>query len=77
MNKRLTLISLCLSVPGIGQACAVCRPQVQAGIHNAAYVANLGLLLLPAGLLLALGVGLYWVGTLRPGTASAGSLAAV
>jgi hypothetical protein len=42
-------------------ACPVCRPKVEAGIYAADYVPRLLLVLLPAFLLLALGLGLfYW-----------------
>ncbi|GAA4359401.1 hypothetical protein GCM10023185_25970 [Hymenobacter saemangeumensis] len=58
--KALCLLLLLL--PGSAAlACTVCRPRVEAGIHNADYAANLALLLLPVGLLLGLGLGLfYW-----------------
>ena len=48
-------------VPSLAGACPVCRPRVEAGIHNAAYATNVLLVLLPVALLLAGGVGLfYW-----------------
>lgn len=46
-------------------ACAVCRPRVQAGIHNGAYGANLGLVLLPVALLLLGGLGVYFAPDIR------------
>ncbi len=54
------LSSLLWLLPAASNACAVCRPRVQAAIHNADYSVNLGLLLLPVALLLAGGVGLYY-----------------
>jgi hypothetical protein len=47
-------------LPAMASACAICRPKVQAAIHNADYSVNAVLLLLPVVLLLALGVGLYY-----------------
>ena len=58
--KQLVLWSLLLLRARGGWACTVCRPRVEAGIHNADYNANLGLILLPVALLLALGLGLYY-----------------
>ena len=52
-------------LPGAARACAVCRPRVQAGIHNEAYAANLLLVLLPVALLLLGGLGLFFAGDLR------------
>lgn len=54
------LASLLGLAPALAHACAVCRPKVQAAIHTADYSVNMGLLLLPVALLLALGVGLYY-----------------
>ena len=83
MNALLirVFLGLALLLPMLGTACPVCRPKVQAAIHNADYVANLGLLLLPVALLLALGVALYWSEALwsrrgRPLAASSTNLAA-
>ena len=45
-------------------ACVVCRPRVQAGIHNGAYAANLALVLLPVALLLG-GLGVYFAADIR------------
>ena len=58
----LCWVSSCLAwlLPAASHACAVCRPKVQATIHNADYSANAALLLLPVALLLALGLGLYY-----------------
>lgn len=50
---------------GAAGACAVCRSRVQAGIHNGAYGANLGLVLLPVALLLLGGVGVYFAADIR------------
>ena len=47
------------------EACAVCRPRVQAGIHDDAYAANLLLVLLPVALLLLGGVGLFFAPAIR------------
>jgi hypothetical protein len=54
------LSSLLGMLPALASACAVCRPKVQAAIHNADYSVNVGLLLLPLALLLIVGVGLYY-----------------
>ena len=53
------LVSLLLAPPP-ARACAWCRPRVEAGIHDAAYGKRLLLVLLPVGLLLGLGVGLFF-----------------
>ncbi|WP_375436280.1 hypothetical protein [uncultured Hymenobacter sp.] len=45
-------------------ACRVCRPRVQATIHAPDYGHNLLLILLPVGLLVLLGVGLFFADTL-------------
>ncbi|MGI4883474.1 MAG: hypothetical protein ACRYFR_00770 [Janthinobacterium lividum] len=68
--KYLVLLLLWLPGPA-AWACAWCRPRVQAGIHNAAYTANLVLVLLPVAVLLALGVGLFYWEQLRLRFASA------
>jgi hypothetical protein len=49
----------------VANACAVCRPRVQAGIHNAAYSANLLLVLLPVAVLLLGGLGLFFAADIR------------
>jgi hypothetical protein len=54
------LSGLLLLLPTVASACAICRPKVQAAIHNADYSVNVLLLLLPVALLLAVGVGLYY-----------------
>lgn len=54
------LNSLLWLLPTVASACAVCRPKVQAAIHNADYSVNVLLLLSPVALLLAVGVGLYY-----------------
>jgi len=42
-------------------ACPVCRPKVEAGIHNPAYLAHVLLVLLPVAVLLVPGLALsYW-----------------
>jgi hypothetical protein len=58
----VALLGLCCGAAG---ACAVCRPRVQAGIHDEAYAANLLLVLLPVGLLLLGGVGLFFADNFR------------
>ena len=55
--KKLPFLLL---LAGPVAACPVCRPKVAAGIHNAQYTQHLLLVLLPAVLLLALGLGLYY-----------------
>jgi hypothetical protein len=64
MKALLTLLFLLLTSPATW-ACAVCRPRVQAGIHNEAYTANLLLVLLPVALLLAGGLGLFFAADIR------------
>ena len=54
-----------LLAPAPGVACPVCRPKVQAAIHTVDYAATLTLLLLPAVLLLGVGLALYWAESLR------------
>lgn len=63
---KIILFLMAWLLPGSGAwACAWCRPRVQAGIYNAAYTANLALVLLPVAVLLALGVGLFYWDRLR------------
>ncbi|WP_400194131.1 hypothetical protein [Hymenobacter sp. B81] len=50
---------------GAGWACTVCRPRVQAAIYQPNYAQNLGLLLVPVALLLALGAGVYFFEDLK------------
>jgi hypothetical protein len=64
MKYRALLLAIAV-LPRAAWACAVCRPKVQAGIHSAAYGANLLLVLPPVALLLAAGVGLYYEGAIR------------
>jgi hypothetical protein len=79
------LSSLFGLLPAVASACAVCRPKVQAAIHNADYSVNVALLLLPVALLLTVGVGLYYADVLwarlqpsgHPALASATSAAPV
>ena len=54
------LASLLYLLPTPTWACAICRPKVQATIHNADYSVNVALLLLPVAVLLLLGLGLYY-----------------
>ena len=51
--RQLLALVFALQVVGASaaQACAVCRPKVQAAIHNSDYAANALLMLLPIGLL--------------------------
>jgi hypothetical protein len=60
MRRLLLAVAAWLLALLPAAACTVCRPRVQAGIHNEAYAANLLLVLLPVALLLALGLGLFW-----------------
>ena len=60
------LAALVLLAPTLGEACPVCRPRVQAAIHTPDYAANVALLLLPVGILQALGLALYWADQLWP-----------
>lgn len=46
-------------------ACRVCRPRVQATIHTPDYAGTLAVLLLPIGLLLVGGLGLYFATTIK------------
>lgn len=62
--KLLLCLWSCL-LPSLAEACAWCRPRVQAGIYTPAYSANLLLVLLPVAVLLALGVGLFYWDRLR------------
>lgn len=45
-------------------ACRVCRPRVQATIHAPDYTQNILLVLLPVALVLLLGIGLFFAGTI-------------
>ena len=51
--RQLLALVFALQVVGASaaQACAVCRPKVQAAIYNPDYAANALLMLLPVGLL--------------------------
>jgi len=66
-KKVFTACLICLLLLGHGAswACRVCRPKVQAQIHTAEYSANLVVLLLPVGILLVLGLGLFFAPTLQ------------
>ena len=59
LTATLSLIS------SLAWACRVCRPRVQATIHTPDYTANLLVLLLPVGLLLAGGLGLYFAADIK------------
>jgi len=65
------LAALLLLAAMPGSACPVCRPRVEAAIHAPGYAANVALLLLPALLLLALGLGLFWLDSWWPRCTSA------
>lgn len=65
MRAGLFLVPLLMLAGPATRACAVCRPKVRAGIHNAAFSANLLLVLLPVALLLALGLALFFVESIR------------
>jgi hypothetical protein len=43
-------------LPNAGVACLECRPSVDAGIYNAQFVENAAKMVLPAGLLIAIGL---------------------
>jgi hypothetical protein len=59
--KRLVLLLTLLLCGLAATACPVCRPKVEAGIYSADYAPHLLLVLLPVGLVLGLGLGLfYW-----------------
>ena len=64
-GPRQALVVALLGLPAaVAEACAVCRPRVAAGIHDAAYPVNLLLVLLPVALLLG-GVGLFFAADIR------------
>ncbi|WP_046244158.1 hypothetical protein [Hymenobacter terrenus] len=63
--KYLTSLLLLLLTSPAAWACTVCRPRVQAGIHNDAYTANLLLILLPVAVLLLAGLGLFFAADIR------------
>lgn len=65
LAQRLLFVGLLWLSGPAAEACAVCRPRVQAGIHNAAYITNLLLVLLPVALLLLGGVGLFFAADIR------------
>ena len=62
---RAIFVALLWLLGAAAEACAVCRPRVQAGIHNGAYSANLLLVLLPVALLLLGGLGLFFAADIR------------
>ncbi|MCC2547605.1 hypothetical protein LJY25_14200 [Hymenobacter sp. BT175] len=60
------LLGLFLMLPSAGAwACRVCRPRVQATIHDTQYLPNLALVLLPVAVLLGLGLTLYFLPALK------------
>lgn len=59
-------LTCCLLLTGpLAQACRVCRPRVQAQIHTPDYTTNLLVLLLPVGLVLLIGLGLFFAPALK------------
>lgn len=54
------LIGLLATLAGPAWACQVCRPRVQAAIHAPDYPQNIALVLLPVGVVLLLGLGLFF-----------------
>jgi len=66
MRKLLLLLLSSLWATPAAWACPWCRPRVRAGIYNAAYSANVLLVLLPVAVLLALGLALFYWDKLRP-----------
>lgn len=62
---KLLIYLFAFLLPSLAAACTWCRPRVQASIYTPAYSANLGLVLLPIAVLLALGVGLFYWDKLR------------
>jgi len=54
------LIGLLTGLVAPAWACRVCRPRVQAAIHAPDYTQNIALVLLPVGVLLLLGLGLFF-----------------
>lgn len=65
MTLRALVCCLLLLSPALAWACRVCRPRVQATIHGPDYTVNLVLLLLPAVLLLAVGLAVFFAPQLR------------
>ncbi|QIX62236.1 hypothetical protein HER32_14025 [Hymenobacter sp. BT18] len=52
-------------LPASTWACPVCRPRVQAAIHGPGFAQQLGMLLLPVGVLLLVGVGVFFAPAIR------------
>lgn len=65
MHKILLLLLASLWAAS-ARACPWCRPRVQAGIHTPAYTTTALLIVLPVGVLLALGLGVYFWDRFRP-----------
>jgi hypothetical protein len=57
---RAIICAALLALSGTAWACPKCRPLVRAGIHDAHFTANLGLVLLPLALLATFGAALYF-----------------
>lgn len=64
LSRMVYIISLWLSATA-ARACTVCRPRVEAGIHNSDFSGNLLLVLLPVVLVLLGGLILYFAADLR------------
>ena len=50
---------------GAAWACPQCRPLVKAGVYNQGFAGTLVLLLLPVGVLVLIGAGLYFAAPLK------------
>jgi hypothetical protein len=50
---------------GTAWACPQCRPLVQAGVYNQDFAGTLFLLLVPVGVLVLIGAGLYFAAPLK------------
>jgi hypothetical protein len=64
IHARLVLSAL-LFGSGATWACPQCRPLVKAGVYNQDFAGTLFLLLLPVGVLLLIGAGLYFAAPLK------------
>jgi hypothetical protein len=59
------VLSALLFASGAAWACPQCRPLVQAGVYNQDFAGTLFLLLLPVGVLVLIGAGLYFAAPLK------------
>jgi len=64
ISARLVLAALLLGSEAVW-ACPQCRPLVKAGVYNQDFAGTLFLLLLPVGVLVLIGAGLYFAAPLR------------